>query len=261
MEQLLHRDRLIASLGLAGIALLSWWYLIDGAGTGMNALAMTTWEFPPPPHPASGATWPASYWLIMFFMWWIMMIAMMLPSASPMLLLYLRVLRHNSPPGTGTALPGIAFLGGYLLAWLLFSLAATGLQWALERAALLHSMLMWSSNLTLSACLLILAGLYQFTALKRVCLVQCRAPASWLSRHWRAGSAGALSMGARHGLYCVGCCWSLMLLLFVGGVMNLVWIAGLAIVVLAEKLLPGGESTSRVLGAGLCALGAYLLLA
>ncbi|MGI9405430.1 MAG: DUF2182 domain-containing protein, partial [Hyphomicrobiaceae bacterium] len=159
------------------------------------------------------------------------------------------------------AIPTSSFAAGYLLAWLVFSLGATALHWGLEQIGLVHGMTMWSLNLTFSAAFLVVAGLYQISPIKSVCLEHCRTPADFLSRHWRKGSSGALRMGLHHGLYCVGCCWFLMGLLFVGGVMNLIWIAGLAGLVLAEKLLPFGHWTARVSGIAMIGTGVAFPLA
>jgi predicted metal-binding membrane protein len=257
LEILLRRDRWVTIAGLSLLCLLSWWYVLDGAGTGMSTLAMTTWQFPPPRYPGGSDGWSWSYALVMLGMWWIMMVAMMIPSAAPTILLYARVHRHHQP--RGHAPHTSMFLSGYLLAWLLFSLAATLLHAALERSGLVHDMLMWSSSTALSGALLLVAGAWQLTSLKHACLIQCRGPAAWLAQNWRPGASGALRMGMRHGLFCVGCCWSLMLLLFAGGVMNLVWIAGLAILVLLEKLLPRGEWVARGSGVVLVAAGCVLL--
>jgi predicted metal-binding membrane protein len=156
--------------------------------------------------------------------------------------------------------PTASFVVGYLAVWTLFSLAATGAQWALDRAALLSPMLVASSP-WLGALLLAAAGLYQLTPAKDVCLRHCRAPAHFIAAHWRPGVAGALRMGAIHGAFCLGCCWALMGLLFFGGVMNLLWIAAITLFVLGEKLLPAGPRTARwtgaamILGAGLVAAG------
>lgn len=242
------------------LCLLSWWYVLDGAGTGMSSLAMTTWEFPPPRYQDDTAGWSWHYALVMLGMWWVMMVAMMIPSAAPTLLLYVRVHRHHQE-AADSAPPAFLFLLGYLLSWLLFSIAATLLHALLERSGLVHSMLMWSSSRALTGALLLLAGAYQLTPLKRTCLIQCRSPATWLAHHWRPGADGALRMGFHHGLFCVGCCWSLMLLLFAGGVMNLVWIAGLSIIVLLEKLLPRGEWLARGSGIVLLTAGSMLLFA
>jgi predicted metal-binding membrane protein len=256
-ERVLRRDRLIVAGGLAAIALLAWLFVLDGAGTGMSIRAMSTWRFPPPLVPAANETWPAAYWLVMLAMWWVMMIAMMTPSAAPAILIYARVARSAEQ----AAVPTAWFAGGYLLAWLAFSAAAVAAQWALERLGLTHAMMMWSLDRWLSGALLVAAGLYQLTPLKAFCLRQCRMPAAFLARHWRPGIAGALRLGFRHGLYCVGCCWLLMALLFAGGIMNLVWIAGLALFVLAEKLLPVGGIVARGGGVLLLVGGAYILAA
>jgi predicted metal-binding membrane protein len=237
--------------------------MLAGAGTGMSTLAMSTWEFPPPVYTDAGnGYWPLHYWGLMLLMWWVMMIAMMVPSAAPMILLYARVFRHNhkAAKGAPALVPTASFLSGYLLAWLVFSLAATALQWGLERAGLVHGMMMWSNSHVMSGVFLLAAGLYQLSPLKSVCLSHCRSPAAFLSSHWRKGSRGALLMGVDHGLYCVGCCWFLMLLLFVGGIMNLVWIAGLAVFVLLEKLLPQGLWFARLSGLVMLLGAAYLLV-
>ncbi len=271
-ERLLHRQPLIIGGALLVICLLSWWYLLNGAGTGMSMAAMTTWQFPPPIGSHGNApAWSTQYWLIMLLMWWVMMVAMMVPSAAPMVLLYARVYRqgqiqarnqarNQDQVGLGVT-PTAMFLAGYLLAWFTFSLAATLLQWGLEHSGLVHAMFMWSSSITLSALFLLVAGLYQLSPLKQACLSHCRAPATYLSPHWKKGQIGALQMGISHGLYCVGCCWLLMLLLFVGGTMNLVWIAGLALFVLIEKLAPRGMWIARTSGMLMIAAGAWLLSA
>ena len=198
----------------------------------------------------------------MVIMWWVMMIAMMLPSAAPMILLYARVVRHNRKLSgeTGAIVPTAVFLLGYLLAWLVFSLGATLLQWLLERSGLVHGMMMWSNSYLLTALLLVGAGLYQLSPLKYACLAHCQSPAAFLSRYWRNGWSGALHMGVAHGLYCVGCCWTLMLLLFAGGIMNLVWIAGLAVLVLLEKLVRRPALVVRSTGIILVTAGCFMLL-
>ena len=161
------------------------------------------------------------------------MAGMMLPSAAPMILLYGQVNRRRA---TSTQYsPVAAFTLGYLVVWNGFSLLATGLQWYLEQQALLSPMMVSNSHL-LSGALLIAAGAYQITPLKQACLRQCRSPLQFIQHYWRNGTLGAFSMGLHHGLFCLGCCWSLMLLLFVAGVMNLLWIALLSIFVLTEKL-------------------------
>jgi predicted metal-binding membrane protein len=184
-------------------------------------------------------------------MWWIMMVAMMTPSAAPLLLLYGRALRHSHRTGRGEAVRGasIALLAaGYLGVWLLFSMLAAMTQLLLQRADLISDMMLWSSSAVLSATVLALAGAYQFSPAKQACLKQCRGPVEFLTRYWRPGAAGSFAMGFRHGLWCVGCCWMLMALLFVGGVMNVVWIALLALLVLVEKTAPFGLRSSRLTG-------------
>jgi len=244
------------------ICLMSWLHLFAGAGTGMNATTMTTWQFPPPAISAKTvADWDPTYWLTMVAMWWVMMIAMMLPSAAPVVLLYARVYRNAQRHGQIDTpyVPTASFLGGYLFVWLIFSLLATAGQWLLDRNGLLDAMTMWCTATVLSASFLALAGLYQFSTLKATCLKRCRSPIEFISRRWSEGRAGAAVMGIEHGLYCVGCCWLLMALLFVGGVMNLVWIAALAVLALFEKFVPGERWMSRTAGVLLLAAAVYLL--
>ena len=198
---------------------------------------------------------PPSFTLLAL-MWWVMMIAMMVPSAAPVVLLYAQV--HRTKIDTGP--PIGAFLFGYLLCWLFFSLVAAAVQSWLQATALASPMTMKLHANEAAGGLLIAAGVYQLSPLKDACLGKCRSPAQFLSRHYRPGAAGALRMGALHGAYCVGCCWLLMALLFVGGVMNIAWIAALAIIVAGEKLLPGGTLLAKALGAALVIGGLALLL-
>ena len=244
LERLIENERRILAAALAIASLFAWGYLLAGAGTGMSPAAMSTWQFPPKAATLFGpAAWSPAYAMAMIVMWFVMMIAMMLPSAAPMMMIYARVFRqgqrHGQIAGEG-APPVAAFAGGYLVCWLGFSVLATALQYALEHAGLVDGMWMWALNRYLTAGLLIGAGLYQLSPLKTVCLSHCRSPAAYLAGKWRAGPGGAFRLGIEHGAYCLGCCWVLMLLLFAGGVMNLVWIAGLTILVLLEKLAPFG---------------------
>lgn len=204
--------------------------------------------------------WSIGYAVVMFFMWWIMMIAMMTPSAAPLVLLYARVYRHEQRLGKLPVgvVPTFVFVLGYLLSWGCFSLVATALQRGLERADLLHQMMMWSISPLFTAVLLIAAGLYQLTPLKLACLQHCRSPAQFLAEHFQPGTPGALRLGWKHGLYCLGCCWFLMALLFAGGIMNLLWIAGLAIYVLVEKVAPNGQLISRVAGFAMVLVGLWV---
>ena len=188
----------------------------------------------------------AAYAMLLFAMWWTMMMAMMLPSAMPAILTFAGVNRRLSAQ-SNTSLHLIAFVGGYLAVWTVFSIAAVGLQLLLtERVAL--DMMMATASAWVGGGLLLAAGLYQMSPLKGACLHKCQAPLLYFARHWRNGSLGALRMGLSHGLYCVGCCWVLMGLLFYGGVMEPRWIVGLAIYVAIEKLVPAGNSLSRFAG-------------
>jgi predicted metal-binding membrane protein len=194
-------------------------------------------------------------------MWAAMMVAMMLPAASPMVLLYARVVRQAERQGRMANAPAAiaAFASAYLALWILFSLLAVALQCGLEHLGAMSAM-MSSRVAFLSGALLIAAGLYQLTPLKAVCLRHCRGPAQFIAAHWRPGVRGAWRMGLAHGLYCIGCCAVLMLLLFVGGVMNLLWIAGLTLFVAIEKLAPFGERAAKAMAALLVAGGALLIV-
>ncbi|MDQ0139717.1 DUF2182 domain-containing protein [Cupriavidus necator] len=248
LESVLGRERAITLLGIVVIVALSWGYLWTGAGTGMSALDMTAVTLFPHRLPGGMGGMDTSL-ATAILMWWVMMIAMMTPSAAPVVLLYRRVLRHHDALEGRSAATSVFLLAGYLTAWLAFSIGAAALQFALQPAGLISAMMLWSKSALLSALVLLAAGVYQFSQLKRTCLAQCRAPAEFLVAHWRPGVAGTLLLGMRHGAYCVGCCWMLMTLLFVGGVMNVVWIAALSLVVFVEKVLPGGDLVGRVLGA------------
>ena len=193
---------------------------------------------------------------VVFIMWSAMMIAMMLPSATPMLLVYRQLAaRAVAYPDAQSAF----FAAGYALVWTLFSAAATLAQWGLHSLALL-SPAMSLDGPRLGGLLLVVTGVYQWTALKRSCLAGCAAPLEFLSRHWQASRFGAWRMGLLHGIYCVGCCWMLMALLFVYGVMNLFWIGALTLYVLVEKLLPPRRWWPRLSGALLIAWGAGMML-
>ena len=195
--------------------------------------------------------------VLMFAMWWAMMAGMMLPSALPMTLTFATVNRRRRERGT-PYVPTAAFVAGYLAAWGAFSIAATAAQWALERAALMEPIMGLSSPL-LGGLLLVAAGVYQVTPLKHACLRRCRSPLSFVLGYWREGTAGALRMGAQHGAFCVGCCALLMALLFVGGVMNLLWAAAIAAFVLLEKLLPAGEALARAAGVLASGFGVWMI--
>jgi predicted metal-binding membrane protein len=187
-----------------------------------------------------------------------MMIGMMVPSAAPMLFAYLNVSRSR-PASLSPVAATAAFLLGYLLVWGGFSVVATTAQWALHATELLGPT-MRSSSASLNALLLIAAGVYQFLPIKNVCLSKCRLPLGFLLTEWRDGWTGAVRMGLRHGAFCVGCCWLLMALLFVAGVMNLLWIALLSAAVLVEKALPFGRQAARAVGVLMIAAGVGVLV-
>lgn len=201
--------------------------------------------------------WDAPHLLLLFAMWVAMMIGMMLPSAAPALLLYALVVRRASD-GFSTAARVNSFAGGYLVVWIFFSLAATLLQRLLAGALLLSPMMELTSAVS-SGVLLLIAGIYQLTPLKRTCLGSCRSPAAFIWSHWRTGNRGAFRMGIDHGLLCLGCCWALMLLLFAGGVMNLYTIGALTLFVLLEKVAPLGAQGGRLSGVLLIAAGFWLI--
>ncbi len=243
------RDRVAILTGLAGATLLAWLYLVDMAA-GMSDMG-------------SGAAmmqieaWTLRDTVLMFLMWTVMMVGMMVPTAAPMALLYAAVARKAARQGSVLA-PTAVFVAGYVAMWTLFSAGATAAQWALEQAALLSPMMIATSP-SLGAALLIGAGIYQLTPYKDACLRHCRAPAHFISEHWRPGAAGAFRMGLVHGAYCLGCCWILMGLLFLGGVMNLLWIAAISVFVLLEKVLPLGTGGGRVAGGAMIAAGGIAL--
>lgn len=238
-----RRERLVVLASLVGVSVLAWVYLV------WMATAMSQTGAPQVIH-----AWSPAYFLMMFSMWVIMMVGMMLPSIMPVVLLYARVVGGSKAPSR-PVLRSYLFAAGYLLAWTLFSLLATLLQWGLDEAALL-SVRMQTISPFVGAAVLAVTGLYQWTPVKDACLKHCRGPVDYLSSHWRQGMLGALHMGLGHGLYCIGCCWVLMTLLFVGGVMNLLVIALITLFVLFEKLAPFGADAGRWAGAGLCAVAA-----
>ena len=251
VQHALRRERVLVVAGLLAVIGLAWGYLLAGAGTmeDMGGMLM----------PMSSGPWNLSHGITMFAMWAVMMAAMMLPSAAPMILLYASIARGRVARGEQVAGAGV-FAAGYLSVWTAFSLAAVALQFVLERAALLSPM-MEASSIALAGMILMGAGIYQLTPLKQACLRHCRSPLEFVLTQWREGRHGAHVMGLHHGAYCVGCCWVLMGLLFVGGVMNLAWIAGLAAYVLVEKLAPAGHWIGRLAGIGLIGWGLATLTA
>jgi len=256
-EAVLRRDRLAVLTAVLLLIALAWSYVLwlslampDASMQGMDMRAMAPAIRP----------WTPTDLLFGVLMWTVMMAGMMLPSVVPVILLYVLVGRQAEALHKPLAATGW-FIGGYLLAWVGFSLLAALLQAGLLQATLLTPQLA-SANDMLGGAILIAAGLYQWSPLKYKCLAKCRAPLFFIQRHggFQREALPSLRLGLQHGLYCIGCCWALMLLLFVGGVMNLVWIAGLAAVVLLEKVLSDGRNVSRLVGAGLVIGGLVLAL-
>lgn len=249
LERAIARDRLAVLAGLAGVALLAWiylsWMALDmyGAMTGPSAWMMR-------------ASWTPAYALLTLLMWIVMMAGMMLPSATPAILLYARIARSGEAPWRPVLRTNL-FMAGYMIAWTAFSLAATLLQGWLATRGWISPMLEARGPL-IGTVLLLAAGIYQLTAFKRSCLDRCRSPAQFIVQHMRPGARGALRLGLLHGAYCVGCCAGLMLLLFFGGVMSLVWIAAISLFVLLEKLAPFGAGAGRISGVLLIAAAAIL---
>jgi predicted metal-binding membrane protein len=235
-SRILRNQRLIIAAVVALLAGLAWAFLLAGAGM-PGTMSMPGMA---PPFAA------------LLLMWWLMMVAMMLPSAAPAILLYARVrqMRRND---AGIAQSWV-FVAGYLAVWFIFALLAAGAQQLITGASMAIAE-RWAK-----AALLIAAGIYQLSPLKAACLSHCRSPAQFITLHWRGGVDGAVRLGLLHGAYCVGCCWALMALLFVGGIMNIGWIVLLTLIVAAEKLAPGGVWIGRIAGAILIAWGSSLLL-
>ena len=258
-----RRDRTIVAAALIALTALAWSYVLWlAADIDMGGMDMSGFRMIPAGMglmmPAT-APWNAIEFAFVFAMWAVMMIGMMTPSAMPMVLLYARVGRQAANAGKPLAATGW-FAAGYFLMWTAFALAATSAQWTLDRGSLLTPMMAGASEV-FGGIVMIAAGLYQWTPLKDACLRQCQAPWLFIQRHggFRGNALGSLALGTRHGIYCVGCCWVLMALLFVGGVMNVLWIAAIAIFVLAEKVIPAGRVISRVADAGFFAWGVWLL--
>lgn len=261
LEATLARHRAVSIGALVVLVLLAWAWLVSGAGMDMQPLS-TLSSMPPgeagmPGMDMPGTMDPAGRFFLTFSMWWMMMVAMMLPSAAPVILLYARVAADRKPGGRPAT---YSFLVGYLCVWGAFSLLAGGLQFWLETRGLLSPISMAVHSSWLSSAVLVAAGLYQLSPVKDGCLRHCRRPAIFLSLNYRPGWAGAWRMGLLHGVVCVGCCWMLMLLLFVGGVMNLAWIALLTILIAAEKLLPFGRAITLAAGTACIAWGLVMLI-
>ena len=251
LPALLRRDRAVVLSGLAAVVVLAWAYLLFGAGIKMEMMDMGGGQMM-----AMSPEWTLGYGALIFVMWVAMMVAMMLPSAAPAILLAAALDRRRSTASAPQQ--GMLFASGYLLVWSAFSLLATLLQWGLDEAGLLSGT-MAAGNRILAGAVLVAAGAYECTPLKNTCLAHCRSPIAFLLQHWRQGRLGAVVTGMRHGLFCLGCCWILMALLFVGGLMNLLWVAAIALLVLIEKTAPWGGRMARITGVVLAIWGAAAL--
>jgi predicted metal-binding membrane protein len=259
VENFFRRDRLVVAGSLAFLTIVSWAYMLWLADNmacmaGMSAASGMDMAAP------SLRPWTREDFTAELVMWVVMMVGMMTPSAAPMILLHARVAGHAAAQGKPLAKTA-SFAGGYLFAWTAFSLAATVLQWALHSAALLTPEASLVSR-RIGGAVLLLAGLYQWTPLKDACLQQCRAPLNFIQQHggFQKSAAGAFALGTRHGVYCIGCCWALMALLFAGGVMNITWIAAISIFVLVEKVAPAGRAIAMGAGVVFAAIGGWMML-
>jgi predicted metal-binding membrane protein len=257
LETALRNDRLIVLAALAGMALLAWAYMLHEA-RGFERTQVCRCFGMAMAGPDTKA-WSATTIAPLFLMWAEMMVAMMIPSAAPMILTFARVNRQRREQARPFVPAGLLLLG-YLLVWCAFSLFAALAQWALHGATLLSPMMTSRSQL-LGAALLISAGIFQWTPWKRACLSHCRSPLNFLLTQWREGKMGALAMGGQHGAYCIACCWLLMLLLFVAGVMNMLWVAAITLLVLLERILPHRMRLDLIVGVVLVAWGIWMMAA
>ena len=265
LTAVLRRDRAIVIASVLALTAIAWAYVFWLMhAMSMGGMEMADMRVPANPFDIamipSLQRWSAAEFAFTFAMWVIMMVGMMTPSVAPMVLVYARVGRQAEMQGKPLAATGY-FAAGYLIAWTVFSLFATTGQWLLERASLLTPMLASASSIV-GGLVLVAAGLYQWTPVKNACLRHCQSPWHFIQQHggFRRDPVGSLGIGFRHGLYCIGCCWALMALLFVGGIMNVVWIAGIAVFILAEKVIPSGRILSRIAGVMLTAAGIWLIV-
>ena len=256
IESVLKRDRTVVLAGLVAISALAWGYMVHEARamvhTGVCQCAGMKISGP------DTQSWSATTLVPLFLMWTEMMVAMMTPSAAPMILTFAAVNRKRLEREQPFVPTGI-FLLGYLVVWTLFSAIAAVAQWILHSSALLSPMMVSTSPL-LGGVLLIAAGVFQWTPLKNACLTHCRSPLSFLMIDWREGRLGAFVMGLKHGAYCTGCCWFLMALLFVAGVMNIWWVAAISILVLLEKVAPKGLHVGRAVGLVFAVWGGWMFI-
>ena len=277
----LEKDNLIVYLSIFLIVIITGLYTIFGIGMSMSAIEMTKMSgiFSMPSSMEMNINmgsnnmdmnmgsnnmdmknrWSISMAISMFLMWWLMMIAMMTPSAAPTLLLFHNLKKIGSE-GKKALSYTYLFLFGYLIIWAIFSLIACIIHKFFDTSSITDAAMMQLKSVQFSGILLITAGIYQFTPLKNACLERCRTPIDFLSSNNRKGAKGSFIMGAHHGLFCLGCCWALMALLFVGGVMNLFWITGLALYVLIEKIIIKAGWLDKIMGLILIFFGTSLLI-
>ena len=249
IEAVLGRERTVTLVGLTVLVALAWIYLLRLSREAVSMAEMGMAHLGP---------WTLTDAALAAGMWAVMMVAMMLPSAAPMILVFVTVNRRRGLDANAPFVSIGLFTLGYLLVWGVFSVGATGAQWGFQRAAVLAEATLALTPLV-GAAVLVAAGLWQLTPLKYACLARCQTPIGFLLGEWREGRRGTLVMGLRHGLYCLGCCWALMALLFVGGVMNLAWVAAIAAFVLVEKTVPAGRVVSWLCGGALIAGGLVML--
>ena len=252
LEAVFKRDRAIVISCIVGISVLAWAYMFYLAWDMKNMDMGIKISMP------QMQTWGALNFVFIFVMWAVMMVAMMIPSAAPVILMFATINRKRRELQHPFVHTGV-FLLGYLAAWVWYSALATLTQWGLNTTALLSPMMVSTSPI-LGGALLLIAGIFQFTPLKHACLTRCRSPLGFLLNEWREGTQGAFVMGLKNGNYCVICCWVLMSLMFVAGVMSLLWMAIIAVFVLVEKVAPAGRWVSRISGFLLVLWGSWMLL-
>lgn len=248
-----RRDRIVITGCILGVAALAWAYLLRLApqmSSSADAAAMVAMGM------SVHTPWSGADLFMTWVMWSVMMIGMMSASAAPVLLLFAETEARRARRGVSVSVP--AFALGYLAIWLGFSAVAALAQGALHRATLL-SPAMAVSSARMAGAILVVAGVYQLTPAKWTCLRHCQTPLGFLMSRWRAGVGGAFGMGARHGMYCLGCCWALMCVLFVVGVMNLVWVGALTVFVLLERFGRAGRHAARVGGVAMVAAGIFMV--
>jgi len=253
LEFLLKKDRIVIICGLFFITLLSWLYMFYLYNQ-MVYMDMNALFFAMPMTPE----WTARDFILLFLMWLVMMIAMMTPSVAPLILTFATVNRQRRQQDR-PFVNSIYLMVGYFLVWAAFSLGATLLQWLLQQISLLNPEMKTTSKV-LGSFILIVTGIFQFTTLKQTCLKYCRTPLGFILNSWKEGKQGALRMGIENGFYCVGCCWMLMVLLFVAGIMNLLWVALIALFVLVEKISPPVKWIPYAAGFVLVVYGVFLLI-